>query len=174
MKKTIKTFEDFAKSRDYSFIDNLTPNPDSSVDGDDYNPREVKSGHYVLINPTPIENPQYIIHSKRFFKELGLDNSLATSKDFMKMFSADCANLPSPLSKQGWATGYALSIYGTEYYDQCPFRTGNGYGDGRAMSIYEGVLNNKRWEMQLKGGGKTPYCRGADGRAVLRSSVREF
>ena len=28
--------------------------------------------------------------------------------------------------------------------------------------------------MQLKGGGPTPYCRGADGRAVLRSSVREF
>ncbi|MFT5808573.1 MAG: hypothetical protein ACI9LG_002890, partial [Moritella dasanensis] len=30
------------------------------------------------------------------------------------------------------------------------------------------------WEMQLKGGGRTPYCRGADGRAVLRSSIREF
>jgi uncharacterized protein YdiU (UPF0061 family) len=36
------------------------------------------------------------------------------------------------------------------------------------------VVNGKRWEMQLKGGGRTPYCRGADGRAVLRSSIREF
>ncbi len=35
-------------------------------------------------------------------------------------------------------------------------------------------INGHRWEMQLKGGGQTPYCRGADGRAVLRSSVREF
>ncbi|GKT33688.1 Protein adenylyltransferase SelO, partial [Aduncisulcus paluster] len=78
------------------------------------------------------------------------------------------------MSKYGWATGYALSIYGTEYYAQCPFQTGNGYGDGRAVSVFEGVLNGKRWEMQLKGGGRTPYCRGADGRAVLRSSVREF
>ncbi|GAK87561.1 selenoprotein O and cysteine-containing homologs [Vibrio ponticus] len=42
------------------------------------------------------------------------------------------------------------------------------------MSIFEGVFNGKRWEMQLKGGGPTPYCRGADGRAVLRSSLREF
>ena len=40
--------------------------------------------------------------------------------------------------------------------------------------MFEGLFNGKRWEMQLKGGGPTPYCRGADGRAVLRSSVREF
>jgi uncharacterized protein YdiU (UPF0061 family) len=78
------------------------------------------------------------------------------------------------MRKIGWATGYALSIYGTEYTSQCPFGTGNGYGDGRAISVFEGVFNGQRWEMQLKGGGTTPYCRGADGRAVLRSSVREF
>jgi uncharacterized protein YdiU (UPF0061 family) len=40
--------------------------------------------------------------------------------------------------------------------------------------VFEGLFQGKRWEMQLKGGGPTPYCRGADGRAVLRSSVREF
>ena len=74
----------------------------------------------------------------------------------------------------GWATGYALSIYGTELIQQCPFGTGNGYGDGRAISVFEGLFEGQRWEMQLKGGGPTPYCRGADGRAVLRSSVREF
>jgi uncharacterized protein YdiU (UPF0061 family) len=42
------------------------------------------------------------------------------------------------------------------------------------ISVFEGVFKGQRWEMQLKGGGPTPYCRGADGRAVLRSSVREF
>ncbi|GAM63551.1 selenoprotein [Vibrio ishigakensis] len=83
-------------------------------------------------------------------------------------------NLPEPMRSVGWATGYALSIFGTEYIQQCPFQTGNGYGDGRAISVFEGVFHNKRWEMQLKGAGPTPYCRGADGRAVLRSSVREF
>lgn len=92
----------------------------------------------------------------------------------MRMFSGDTSQVPEPLKSHGWATGYALSIYGTEYYQQCPFQTGNGYGDGRAVSIFEGVINGKRWEMQLKGGGRTPYCRGADGRAVLRSSIREF
>ena len=37
--------------------------------------------------------------------------------------------------KVGWACGYALSIFGTEYYQQCPFQSGNGYGDGRAKQI---------------------------------------
>lgn len=48
-------------------------------------------------------------------------------------------------------------------------------GDGRAISLGEYVnANGERWEVQLKGAGKTPYSRFADGRAVLRSSVREF
>merc|ERR1719454_529419 len=63
---------------------------------------------------------------------------------------------------------------GRPYYNNCPFGNGNGYGDGRALSVGEVVVDGKRWEMQLKGAGTTPFCRGADGRAVLRSSVREF
>lgn len=48
-------------------------------------------------------------------------------------------------------------------------------GDGRAISLGEYVnAQSERWEIQLKGAGKTPYSRFADGRAVLRSSVREF
>ncbi|WP_304545053.1 protein adenylyltransferase SelO [Sulfurimonas microaerophilic] len=170
----VKTLEELSKLADYSLVDTLTPDPDARDDGADHYPREVFSGHYVPVNPTPIENPIYIAHSKKFFEELGFDDAMAKSEDFMKMFSGDSSGLPESLKKQGWATGYALSIYGTEYYEQCPFRTGNGYGDGRAVSILEAVINGKRWEMQLKGGGRTPYCRGADGRAVLRSSIREF
>jgi uncharacterized protein YdiU (UPF0061 family) len=83
-----------------------------------------------------------------------------------------------------------IQFEGQDYYDNCPFGTGNGYGDGRAISVGEFVVgrDRKRWEFQLKGtfhfilcccpysagGGKTPFCRSADGRAVLRSSVREF
>lgn len=172
--KLIKTLDDLASYVDYSLINALTPDPKASSNGVDHNPRQVYSGHYVPVNPTPIQNPYYIAHSQTFFKELGFDESLARSEEFMRMFTGDLSNVPEPMKQTGWATGYALSIYGTEYYSQCPFQTGNGYGDGRAVSIFEGVLNGKRYEMQLKGGGKTPYCRGADGRAVLRSSIREF
>jgi len=48
-------------------------------------------------------------------------------------------------------------------------------GDGRAISLGEALdARGQRWELQLKGAGPTPYSRGADGRAVLRSSIREF
>ena len=170
----ISTLSDLARLADYSLTDTLTPDPEATRDGVDHAPRQVFSGHYVPVNPTPIKDPRYIAHSQTFFKELGFDDALATSEDFMRMFSGDASQLPKPLRRQGWATGYALSIYGTEYYQQCPFQTGNGYGDGRAISILEANINGQRWEMQLKGGGRTPYCRGADGRAVLRSSIREF
>ncbi|MGA9045063.1 protein adenylyltransferase SelO [Sulfuricurvum sp.] len=170
----VKTLSDLANLADYSLTDTLTPDPEATRDGIDHAPRQVFSGHYVPVNPTPIKDPRYIAHSQTFFKELGFDDTLATSEDFMRMFSGDASELPKPLRTHGWATGYALSIYGTEYYQQCPFQTGNGYGDGRAISILEANINGQRWEMQLKGGGRTPYCRGADGRAVLRSSIREF
>ena len=170
----VENLVDLAKLASYSLMDTLHCDPDASEGGDDHSPRQVFSGHYVPVKPTPIESPEYIAHSKQFFRELGFADSLAESHDFMRMFSGDLSHVPAPLSKVGWATGYALSIYGTEYIQQCPFQTGNGYGDGRAMSVLEGVFNGQRWEMQLKGGGRTPYCRGGDGRAVLRSSVREF
>ena len=48
-------------------------------------------------------------------------------------------------------------------------------GDGRAVMLGEFVnQRGERWELQLKGSGRTPYSRHGDGRAVLRSSVREF
>ena len=170
----IKNIEDLSKVANYSFVNSLECDPDAQNNNENKHPREVFSGHYVPVKPTPIKEPIYISHSKEFFKELGFEEKLLENEDFIKLFSGDLSNISKPLLNYGWATGYALSIYGTEYYAQCPFQTGNGYGDGRAISVLEAVLNDKRWEFQLKGGGRTPYCRGADGRAVLRSSVREF
>jgi uncharacterized protein YdiU (UPF0061 family) len=171
---TVETVDDLAKLVNYSLMDTLNSDPDATAIGDDHAPRQVFSGHYVPVKPTPIENPEYVAHSSSLFAELGFADSMAQSANFISLFSGDLSNVPEPMSKVGWACGYALSIFGTEYIQQCPFRTGNGYGDGRAVSVLEAVINDKRWEMQLKGGGRTPYCRGADGRAVLRSSVREF
>lgn len=171
---TISMLQDLAKLANYSLMDTLNCDPDATKNGEDHAPRQVFTGHYVPVKPTPIIDPEYVAHSKRFFSELGLADSMAESSDFVRLFSGDISQVPEPIRKVGWATGYALSIYGTEYIQQCPFQTGNGYGDGRAISVLEAVIDGRRWEMQLKGGGRTPYCRGADGRAVLRSSIREF
>lgn len=170
----IQNLNDFAESVDYSLMNTLVVDPTATNDGEDHSPREVISGHYVPVKPEPIDKPVYISHSRSLFEELDLSDELANDEAFMKVFSGDLSEAPEPMKQYGWSCGYALSIYGSEYYDQCPFKTGNGYGDGRAISVFEGVFRGKRWEMQLKGGGRSPYCRGADGRAVLRSSVREF
>jgi uncharacterized protein YdiU (UPF0061 family) len=171
---TTKTFERFLQRADYSLMDSLNADPEATDDGHDHSPREVLSGHYVPVIPTAIPDLEYIAHSKTLFTELGLSQDLALDEKFERLFSGDITVAQKPMRSVGWATGYALSIYGTEYIQQCPFGTGNGYGDGRAISVFEGLFEGKRWEMQLKGAGRTPYCRGADGRAVLRSSVREF
>ncbi len=171
---TVETLSDLASLSDYSFMDTLNSDPGAEANGANYSPRQVFSGHYVPVTPKPIENPEYVSHSKPFFQELGFADSMAQSDDFVRLFCGDISSVPEPMRNIGWSTGYALSIYGNEYTQQCPFKTGNGYGDGRAISVLEAVIKGRRWEMQLKGSGTTPYSRGADGRAVLRSSVREF
>jgi uncharacterized protein YdiU (UPF0061 family) len=170
----LTTFTEFAQRADYSLLDSLRPDPQATEDGLDHRPRQVFSGHYVPVTPTPLPEPEYVAHSETLFRDLGLSDGLAHDDSFRRFFSGDISVAQAPMRPFGWATGYALSIYGTEYTQQCPFGTGNGYGDGRAISVFEGVFQGRRWEMQLKGAGPTPYCRGADGRAVLRSSVREF
>jgi len=170
----VTSFDEFAHLADYSLMDTLNADPDATGDGHDHRARQVFSGHFVPVTPTPLPDPEYVTHSSTFFKELGLSDELALDEKFRQVFSGDLSAAQKPMRQVGWATGYALSIYGTEYTRQCPFGTGNAYGDGRAISVFEGIINGQRWEMQLKGGGRTPYCRGGDGRAVLRSSVREF
>jgi len=168
------SFAAFAQRADYSLLDSLQADPQATSDGIDHRPRQVFSGHYVPVKPTPLPAPELVAYSTTLFNDLGLGDGLAHDDDFLRLFSGDIRVAREPMRPFGWATGYALSIYGTEYNQQCPFGTGNGYGDGRAMAVFEGLFQGQRWEMQLKGGGPTPYCRGADGRAVLRSSVREF
>lgn len=170
----VSTFDAFAAMADYSLIESLSADPDATTDGVDHRARQVFSGHFVPVKPTALPEPEYIAHSPALFEELGLSDALVHDDGFRRIFCGDLSAVPPSMRPAGWATGYALSIYGTEYVQQCPFGTGNGYGDGRAISVFEGVFGGRRWEMQLKGGGPTPYCRGGDGRAVLRSSVREF
>lgn len=113
---TVATLDDLATLADYSFIETLNCDPEGKANGADHSPRQVFSGHYVPVTPTPIANPEYVAHSKHLFRELGFVDSLAQSEDFVRMFSGDLSRVPEPMSKVGWACGYALSIYGTEFY----------------------------------------------------------
>ena len=150
------SFAAFAQRADYSLLDCLRADPQARGDGADHQPRQVFSGHYVPVTPKPLPAPEYVAHSQTLFHDLGLSDALAHDEAFRRLFSGDISAAQAPMRPVGWATGYALSIYGTEYNQQCPFGTGNGYGDGRAISVFEGLFEGRRWEMQLKGGGPTP------------------
>mmetsp|Transcript_9876 Transcript_9876/g.14353 ORF Transcript_9876/g.14353 Transcript_9876/m.14353 type:complete len:736 (-) Transcript_9876:398-2605(-) len=180
-------------SFDHSWVNNLSAETQSNRekskrkssqdDGISNNiKRPVYNGHWVPTTPDPLRNPRLIIASPQVVNDIGLEYENVHSDEFVKYFSGD---VHTAFDDHGdvegkdvktWATPYALSIMGKRYTSNCPFGTGDGYGDGRAMSI--GEVNNadttSRYELQLKGAGPTPFCRGADGRAVLRSSIREF
>eukprot|EP00667_Euglena_gracilis_P002549 EG_transcript_2554 len=170
----VRSLEEFANHCDPSWIQQLKPDPEQEKHAPNKSSRKVRSGHYVLVHPTPLPRPELLTYSRELAAELGLDDAACRSDAFLRFFSGDSSALPQFYGKT-WATPYALSIYGEEMYHNCPFGTGEGYGDGRAITVAEVALaTGQRWELQLKGGGTTPFCRGGDGRAVLRSSVREF
>ncbi|EED88344.1 predicted protein, partial [Thalassiosira pseudonana CCMP1335] len=183
----------FRKSFNHSWINNLSPEDPlnyerstSKYSGGSHPGRPVYNGHFVRVRPTPLMNPKLVIYSEEMCKELGIGVGEVESESFLRYFSGDGGMEETPI--ETWATPYALSIMGRRYTNNCPFGTGDGYGDGRAISVGEVVVpfdttsdpgpayphHAKRYELQLKGAGQTPFCRGADGRAVLRSSIREF
>jgi len=85
-------------------------------------------------NRTPIGEPEYVVHSKDFFRELGFADSMAQSPDFVKMFSGDISEVPETMRNVGWATGYALSTTAPNISSSVHSKPANGYGDGRAIS----------------------------------------
>jgi uncharacterized protein YdiU (UPF0061 family) len=168
------TLAAFGAHADPSWITRLEADPDQDRFAPNKSSRKVRSGHYVLVDPTPLPDPELITYSPEMAAELGLAPDACTGPEVLRFLSGDLSAAPWARGRT-WATPYALSIYGQEQYHNCPFGTGEGYGDGRAISVAEVRLKDgRRWELQLKGGGTTPFCRGGDGRAVLRSSVREF
>jgi uncharacterized protein YdiU (UPF0061 family) len=140
----------------------------------------------LILKNRILPEPKLLAASPAVAQLAGWDENFLSSDAFLRFFSGDMESMRNTsldtnnnlqIEKfQSWATPYALSIYGEEMYHNCPFKNGNGYGDGRAISIAEiyNPTTKTRLEFQLKGGGTTPFSRSADGRAVLRSSVREF
>jgi len=125
--------------------------------------RQVHNALFSFVHPTPPASEPYLIDfSTQMAGEIGLDPSECERPEFALIMSGAA---PMPGSKP-----YA-QCYGGHQFGMWAGQL----GDGRAISLGEIVgRNGNRWELQLKGAGKTPYSRRADGRAVLRSSIREY
>ena len=114
-----------------------------------------------------LRNPKHILISNNVtYDLLQLTKEQVESDDFVQWVSGNL------VLEETWATPYALSIMGTRYTSNCPYKTGNGYGDGWAISIAE--INGYELLLQLKGAGCTPFTRGAYGRAVLQSQPSQI
>lgn len=115
---------------------------------------------YSLVEIMKFENANLLSFNEKLSEEIGLGN-IENDQDL------DFLNATKlPESMQTYSTAYAGHQFGN---------WAGQLGDGRAIFAGE-IVNNlgQKTEIQWKGAGATPYSRHADGRAVLRSSVREY
>ncbi len=124
--------------------------------------RHLSDDFYVRLIPTPLQESHLIAFNPRAAALLDMAQDQAQRKEFVHYFGGQ---QPLPGSDP-LAMLYAGHQFG-HYVPQL--------GDGRAILLGE-VTNREgqRWELQLKGAGITPFSRRGDGRAVLRSTVREY
>jgi uncharacterized protein YdiU (UPF0061 family) len=142
---------------DNAFIRGLPGDPESGP-----RVRQVHAATWSQVAPEPVSRPRLVAWSPEMAERLGLDAADVASPEFAQVFAGN-ALLPGMAP---FASNYGGHQFG---------HWAGQLGDGRAITLGEVVTaRGERWELQLKGAGPTPYSRTADGRAVLRSSIREF
>jgi serine/tyrosine/threonine adenylyltransferase len=125
----------------------------------DLSPRQTPGFLYSKAQPTPVREPSLLAWSYELANDLAID--IPESAEALGVFAGNTVTS----SMYPYAACYAGHQFGN---------WAGQLGDGRAITLGEWENEGKLWELQLKGAGPTPYSRRADGRAVLRSSVREY
>lgn len=116
---------------------------------------------FTILNPTPVRSPELVIVNHAVEQYLGLSVGELQSNDVVSVFSGN----QSPEGALPLAQAYAGHQFG--HFTML--------GDGRAHLIGEQITpSGERFDIQLKGSGRTPYSRGGDGRAVLGPMLREY
>ncbi len=124
--------------------------------------RQVLEAAYSRVEPTPVAAPRLLALSSEAARLIGLDSETLDPVAFAEVMGGNRVTD----AMRPYAACYGGHQFGS---------WAGQLGDGRAITLAEAVSGQgDRWELQLKGAGPTPYSRRADGRAVLRSSVREF
>lgn len=123
--------------------------------------RQVSGAAFSFVTPKKPGAPELVHVSPQMLEAVGLTEKDAKSEEFLKVFSGA---MVYPETEP-----YAMNYAGHQFGNWA-----GQLGDGRAINLFEVDHDGQQWALQLKGAGKTPYSRGADGLAVLRSSVREY
>ena len=132
------------------------------ADGDRSNRRRQVQAAFSYVDPTPVSAPRTLAVSPEMADLLCFDEAFCSSQEFAEIFAGN--RVPEG------ATPFAANYGGHQFGSWA-----GQLGDGRAIALGEVVdRHGGHQTLQLKGAGPTPYSRTADGRAVLRSSIREF
>ena len=123
--------------------------------------RQVRHSVWSAVQPTPVKQPRLLAYSPEVAHMLGLTDAEMQDPELI-------------LTLGGNGALAGMVTYATRYGGHQFGHWAGQLGDGRAIFLGELLHQGQRFELQLKGAGETPYSRRADGRAVLRSSVREF
>jgi uncharacterized protein YdiU (UPF0061 family) len=125
-------------------------------------PRAVRNACYTLVEPTPVPAPRLLGWSDSAGALLGIERPQSATGVAVEILTGNRVLA----GMRPYAARYGGHQFG---------HWAGQLGDGRAITLAETVnAQGQRFDLQLKGAGLTPYSRTADGRAVLRSSVREF
>lgn len=152
--------------------DKRFPTPAASHDTprDKISPRQVQGALFSWVRPEEALQPELLAVSATAMRDLGIAEGDDTTEDFRETVAGNRLLGWDADRKEGgypWAQCYGGWQFGS---------WAGQLGDGRAISLWEttNAETGVRYEVQLKGAGMTPYSRFADGKAVLRSSIREF
>ncbi|KAI0192572.1 hypothetical protein EV127DRAFT_425837 [Xylaria flabelliformis] len=147
-----------------------TPADSHKTPRDQIGPRQVRDAIFTWVRPQPVKDPDLLAVSPAAMRDLGIRRGDEKSDDFVATVAGN--------KIQGWDEEKSEGGYPwAQCYGGFQFGSWAGQlGDGRAISLFETTNPDTgvRYELQLKGAGLTPYSRFADGKAVLRSSIREF
>jgi len=116
---------------------------------------------FTRLKPTPLPNPYLVAVSQSAAALIGFDLDEFTHADVIATFAGN-GILPGSDPLAAVYSGHQFGVWAGQL------------GDGRAILLGEVPTASGPMELQLKGSGLTPYSRSGDGRAVLRSSIREF
>ncbi|KAF3350405.1 hypothetical protein VdG2_01404 [Verticillium dahliae VDG2] len=133
-------------------------------------PRQVRNAIFSYVRPEPAENPELLAVSPAAMRDIGIKEGDETTDEFRQTVAGNRLHGWDQEKLEGgypWAQCYGGYQFG---------QWAGQLGDGRAISLFEtkNPATGVQYELQLKGAGLTPYSRFADGKAVLRSSIREF
>ena len=122
---------------------------------------ELSPFFYSRVAPEPLTAPYWVAFNTDLAAELNLNTDFQTTSNLAYLSGNAPQYAPAPIASV--YSGHQFGVYTPRL------------GDGRAILIGDSIdAAGQRQEWQLKGAGKTPYSRFADGRAVLRSSIREY